>query len=69
VNGKERNHGDMLDTLQLKLGNVMQAGQFMAVVNEFMADRQRIAESNAAINRWIGSREGSDTEVDEDGPY
>jgi hypothetical protein len=59
----------MLRTFQLKLGSVMQAGQFMAVVNEFIADRQRIAESDAAIDRWIGSREGLDTEVDEDGPY
>jgi hypothetical protein len=53
----------------LKLGNVMQADQFMEVLNGFIEDRQHMAESNAAIDRWIGPREGSDTDVDSDSPY
>jgi hypothetical protein len=53
----------LVGALQLELDNKMQTGRFMAVVEGFIAqkERGRTAESDSAV--------GSDTEVDSDGPY
>jgi hypothetical protein len=61
----------LVGALQLELGNKMQTGRFMEVVESFVGQKEhrRIAESDAAVDRWVGPREGSDTEVDSDGPY
>jgi hypothetical protein len=61
----------LVDALQVELRNKMQTARFMAVVESFVKEKEhrRIAESDAEVDRWVGPREGSDTEVDSDSPY